>query len=195
MNTVFKFLTVGVPASCAVIAFWWAIKKYRGSETEARLRQYTRFDNSILIEESITSKSCVRSPLVEEIAKNEDNSSGAKPTSKYVENEVEYELSGEETEDGEEEKKQDVEEIPKDKESPTDVKPPSINFENEVANELTSDETKDGGEKTKIAEQITKEKESPIDEKSLSANLKKEIKGEPTTEEAKDRKRAQTKDV
>jgi len=34
MNSIFRYLAIGVPVSCAAISILWAVKKYRKSETE-----------------------------------------------------------------------------------------------------------------------------------------------------------------
>lgn len=34
MNGIFKCLAIGIPVSCAALSVWWAVKKYRQSETE-----------------------------------------------------------------------------------------------------------------------------------------------------------------
>ncbi|KAK2721145.1 DNA ligase 1-like [Artemia franciscana] len=87
-RTILKVFVVGVQVSCVVISTFWAVKKYKESETEVSSRQDTKFDNAIPIDKGVGSRNCVSTTTIEEITRDEENPSDTKPSATNFENDI-----------------------------------------------------------------------------------------------------------
>lgn len=197
--SIYKFLAI--PAACATISVWWAIKKYRESETEACSRQDTTLDNVIMIDKDVRSKNCVSIP-VEEITKDKENPSDLTPSSANVENEIVLQDQGQqsnaptasinertktpvegvldeegvralEERENVEEKGSHVEEISNDKENQSDLGPSLANVENK---EVLQDQKPSNSQTASIHDRTTEESVSHSSVKNTGKSSDKKLK-------------------